>query len=393
LDLIVSACGLLTVSPNSLIAKAVNSPNPMDGLTAGYRITFALAFVGFGIATRVLLHVDTHPEAWLHFFGCGIVGMITGFIFILSTQYFTDYAYYPVRSIAEASTTGHGTNIITGVAVGLKSTVVPVVTVSIAVLVAYHLGASTGLGSGHNAGLFGTAVATMGMLSSACYILSMNNYGPIADNAGGIAEMSQQPEVVRETTDKLDAAGNVTKAITKGYSIGSASLACFLLFGAFMDEFSQYAGVPFKVVDIAIPEILVGGMLGTMMIFLFTGLAVAAVGTTAGEVVKEVRRQFAEKPEIMEFKAQPDYEACVSLVTRASLSQMQFPAILAVGLPILVGVTFKYVGYFTNRPLLGPQVLASYLMFATVSGILLALFLDNVGGAWDNAKVIDLSLL
>ncbi|CAN0144797.1 unnamed protein product, partial [Laminaria digitata] len=177
-------------------------------------------------------------------------------------QYYTDYVYAPVRSIAEASTTGHGTNIITGVAVGMKSTVIPCVTVSVAVISAFHLGKSSGVGEGRNAGLFGTAVATMGMLSSAVYVLSMNNFGPIADNAGGIAEMSQQPEFVRETTDRLDAAGNVTKAITKGYSIGSASLACFLLFGAFMDEFTEFSGKEFKTVDIAVPEVLIGGLLG-----------------------------------------------------------------------------------------------------------------------------------
>lgn len=161
---------------------------------------------------------------------------------------------------------------------------------SVSVLVAYHLGKNSGLPDGRDAGLFGTAVATMGMLSTACYILSMNNYGPIADNAGGIAEMSMQPEHVRDATDRLDAAGNVTKAVTKGYSIGSAAMACFLLFGAFMDEFSTFAGVPFTSVDIATPEVLVAGLIGSMIIFYFTGLSIAAVGKTAHKVVLEVRR-------------------------------------------------------------------------------------------------------
>ncbi|CAB1114805.1 unnamed protein product [Ectocarpus sp. CCAP 1310/34] len=184
--------------------------------TACFRgVSFALALTGFAIISRWLLYVEDSPSAWLHFFGCGIVGMVTAYVFILSTQYYTDYVYAPVRSIAEASTTGHGTNIITGVAVGMKSTVIPCITVSVAVIAAYHLGRTSGVGEGHSAGIFGTAVATMGMLSSAVYVLSMNNFGPIADNAGGIAEMSQQPEFVRETTDRLDAAGNVTKAITK----------------------------------------------------------------------------------------------------------------------------------------------------------------------------------
>jgi len=264
--------------------------------------------------------------------------------------------------------------------------VLPVLTVSVAVIAAYMLGKSTGLGDGRNAGLFGTAVATMGMLSTAGYVLSMNNYGPIADNAGGIAEMSQQPESVRDTTDRLDAAGNVTKAMTKGYSIGSAALACFLLFGAFMDEFSQYSGKDFHTVDIAKPEVLIGGLIGVMMIFYFAGLSIAAVGSTAEKVVEEVRRQLREHPGIMDFKEKPDYHRCVSIVTDAALVQMRWPGFLAVFMPVSTGLLFRYIGDSTGRPLLGAEVLAGYLMFATVSGILMALFLDNVGGAWDNAK-------
>eukprot|EP00602_Paraphysomonas_sp_CaronLab_P000026 CAMPEP_0185026064 /NCGR_PEP_ID=MMETSP1103-20130426/9770_1 /TAXON_ID=36769 /ORGANISM="Paraphysomonas bandaiensis, Strain Caron Lab Isolate" /LENGTH=785 /DNA_ID=CAMNT_0027559509 /DNA_START=91 /DNA_END=2448 /DNA_ORIENTATION=+ len=380
MDILVSSVGIMALRSGS------SSENPMAALNRSYRITAFLAIIGFLCCVRVLLYVDDHPNAWLHFAACGGVGIINGYIFIQSTQYYTDYEYKPVRDIAASSVTGHGTNIITGVAVGMKSTVIPVVTVSIAVLTCYHLGASSGVGSPRSAGLFGTAVATMGMLSSAVYVLSMNNFGPIADNAGGIAEMSQQPEEIRTCTDKLDAAGNVTKAITKGYSIGSAALACFLLFGAFMDEFSQYAGVPFRHVDIAVPEILIGGLMGTMMVFYFTGLAVAAVASAAQEVVLEVRRQLAENPDIMTFKSKPDYRSCVALVTQAALKEMQFPGVLAVGMPVVVGLVFRFVGYFTNRNLLGAEVLAGYLMFATTTGILMALFLDNVGGAWDNAK-------
>merc|ERR1711871_1725909 len=294
--------------------------------------------------------------------------------------------YSPVRSIAKASCSGHGVNIIVGVSVGMKSTVIPTIAISITVVASYLLGVSSGVGSGRNAGLFGTAVATMGMLSTAGYILSMNNYGPIADNAGGIAEMSQQAESVRDTTDRLDAAGNVTKAMTKGYSIGSAALACFLLFDAFMDEFSEYAGIPFRSVDVANPEVLIGGLIGVMMIFLFAGLAIAAVGKTAEMVVVEVRRQLSEHPEIMDFKVLPDYQRCVAIVTEAALGEMRVPGVLAVIMPVTTGLIFRYIGDATGRPLLGAEVLASYLMFATVTGILMALFLDNVGGARDNAK-------
>ena len=382
MDIIVSSVGIAFVG----VTRDSADSNPMRQLQKGYMIAIALSILGFYMITSWLLEDPSNPGSANKFFLCGIVGMVCAYVIVLSTQYYTDYEYSPVKSIAEASTTGHGTNIIVGISVGMKATLIPTLTVAVAVLTAYHLGASTGIGDGRNAGLFGTAVATMGMLSSAVYVLSMNNYGPIADNAGGIAEMSMQPEHVRDVCDRLDAAGNVTKAITKGYSIGSASMACFLLFGAFMDEFSEFSGLPFKVVDIAIPEVLIGGLIGSMIIFYFTGLAISAVGRTAHEVVLEVRRQFAENPDIMIFKAKPDYERCVALVTNAALKEMMFPGAVCVVTPVLVGLVFRFVGEATKRPLLGAEVLASYLMFGTVTGVLMALFLDTTGGAWDNAK-------
>ena len=385
-DIAVSSLGVLSLGDGRGVTTLHTEMDPMKILKKGYVLSISLAAVGFVVLSRWLLFVPEAPWAWVHFLGCGAVGMLTSYVFILSTQYNTDYQYPPVQSIAAASLTGHGTNIIQGVAVGMTSTAVPVLMVSVAVITAYWLGRTSGLGAGHNAGLLGTAVSTMGMLSSAGYVLAMNNYGPIADNAGGIAEMSQQPEAVRDATDRLDACGNVTKAITKGYSIGSAAMACFLLFGALMDEFTAFAGVPMHSVDIATPEVLVGGLLGVMMVFYFTGLAVSAVGRTAGEVVREVRRQFKEKPGIMEFKAKPDYHACVAIVTRAALREMRFPGLLTVCMPVAVGILFRFVGEATGRPLLGAECLLSFLMFGTVSGILMALFLDNVGGAWDNAK-------
>jgi len=381
MDIIVSSIGIAFVG-----GQNTADSNPMVQLQKGYRVALGLSVVGFYIITWWLLDDPTNPGSSFKFFLCGITGMVCAYIIVLSTQYYTDYDYRPVQSISEASTTGHGTNIIVGISVGMKATFIPTITVAVAVLAAYHLGSSTGIGDGRNAGLFGTAVATMGMLSNAVYILSMNNYGPIADNAGGIAEMSMQPEHVRDVTDRLDAAGNVTKAVTKGYSIGSASMACFLLFGAFMDEFSEFSGLPFKTVDIATPEVLIGGLIGSMIIFFFTGLAISAVGRTAHEVVIEVRRQFEENPDIMTYKAKPDYERCVGLVTQAALREMRFPGLLCVVTPIVVGLVFRFVGEASNKPLLGAEVLAAYLMFGTVTGILMALFLDTTGGAWDNAK-------
>lgn len=387
LDIVASSLGALTVTK----AKCERHHDPMSVLLKGYSVTLVLALIGFTAACKLMLAGDetASPNCWLHFEGCGLLGFVTAFACAQSSRYYTDYAYSPVRKIAAAATTGHGTNIIVGLAVGFESTCFPTIAVAFSVVSSYHLGRTSGLGgveAARSAGLFGTAVATMGMLATAVYILSMNNFGPIADNAGGIVEMSEQPESVREATDALDAAGNVTKAITKGYSIGSASLACFLLFAAFMDEFEQFAGQPLASVDVATPEVLVGGLLGVMMVFVFAGMAIAAVGRTASEVVTEVRRQFEERPKILAGSERPDYAQCVAIVTQAALNEMTLPGLMCVATPVSVGLVFRFVGYLTDRPLLGAEVLAGYLVFATVSGIMLALTMDNVGGAWDNAK-------
>jgi len=257
-----------------------------------------------------------------------------------------------------------------------------VICIGVSILLAYHIGDAAMPGGG----LFGTSVATMGMLSSAVYVLAMDTFGPIADNAGGIVEMSDQPEIVRDITDRLDAVGNVTKAATKGYSIGSAGLACFLLFSAFMDVVQEQSGLPFKVVDFAIPEVFVGGLFGGMLVFVFSGMAMQAVGTCAQDVVTEVRRQFAEKPGIMDGTQKPDYNRCVAIVTKAALNEMRKPGALALFFPIAVGFVFRVIGSLQGKPLLGPMVVAGLLMSATTTGILLSLFLNNAGGAWDNAK-------
>jgi len=393
IDLLASSLGILYVSRDRVVAleRSEGEYAPMAVLQRGYTVTLGVAFAGFALACRWLLDVEGAPDAWKHFLGCGCCGFLTAFVCMRSSRYYTDYAFEPVRRIAEAATTGHGTTIIVGLAVGLESVVVPVLTVGVAVVTSYHLGRTAGVGGGAEAaskaaGLFGTAVATMGMLASAVYILSMNNFGPIADNAGGIAEMSRQPARVRDATDALDAAGNVTKAVTKGYSIGSAALACFLLFGAFMDEFSLFSGTNFESVDVAKPEVLVGGLFGTMAVFAFAGMAIGAVGRTAGDVVVCCREAFAADPGIIAGTSLPDYKRVVAIVTRAALREMVLPGCLCVAAPVAVGVAGRVVGELTGRPLLGAEVLAGYLVFGTVSGILMALFLDNVGGAWDNAK-------
>ncbi|QCE02199.1 inorganic pyrophosphatase [Vigna unguiculata] len=388
-DLVVSSVGIFSIRGTRETGVMAPMEDPMTILQKGYSYTIVLAVLAFGLSTRWLLYTDQAPSAWFNFALCGLIGIITAYIFVWIAKYYTDYKHEPVRILALSSSTGHGTNIIAGVSLGLESTALPVLVISVSIISAFWLGRTSGLvdeSGTPTGGLFGTAVATMGMLSTAAYILTMDMFGPIADNAGGIVEMSQQPESVREITDVLDAVGNTTKATTKGFAIGSAALASFLLFSAYMDEVSAFAHEPFKQVDIAIPEVFVGGLLGSMLIFVFSAWACSAVGRTAQEVVNEVRRQFIERPGIMDYKEKPDYGRCVAIVASASLREMIKPGALAIISPIVVGFVFRILGYYTGQPLLGAKVVAALLMFATVSGILMALFLNTAGGAWDNAK-------
>jgi K(+)-stimulated pyrophosphate-energized sodium pump len=378
--LVARALGLIASIVGVMVVKTEEKGDPMAALNRGYYVTTFLAIVGFFIATRWLLTVDAavHPEAesaWFYFFLCGVIGIAMAQAFVYITQYYTEYKYRPVKSIAEASQTGPATNIITGMAVGLECTAIPVVVISIAVVASFYLGNASGV---PYAGLFGTAVATMGMLGTAAYILAMDTFGPITDNAGGIVEMSQQPEEVRRKTDRLDAVGNTTKALTKGYAIGSAALAAFLLFSAYLDEVAHY-GTKLESVNIAKPEVFVGGLLGAMLVFLFSGLAIRAVGKAAYYVINEVRRQFKENPGILKGTSKPDYGKCVDIVTVGALKEMVVPGLLAVGMPVAVGVTFRFLG-------VGAEAVAAFLMVGTIAGILMALFLNNSGGAWDNAK-------
>ncbi|GMH36337.1 hypothetical protein BSKO_04205 [Bryopsis sp. KO-2023] len=385
MDLIVSAAGIMSIGGRS----TRSNEDPYSVMTGGYNVAIVLSIISFIGSCRFMLYTPVAPNAWLYFAGCGMVGVATAYVFVWIAQYYTDYKFRPVRMVAEASTTGHATNIIAGVGLGMEATALPVIAMSTALISSYWLGNSSGLMDAEgkpSGGLFGTAVATMGMLSTAAYVLSMDIFGPIADNAGGIIEMSQQPESVREITDLLDAVGNTTKATTKGYAIGSAGLASFLLFSAYLDEVSSFTGKPFKQVDIAIPEVFIGGLLGSMLVYLFSAWACVAVGRSAQEVVNEVRRQFAERPGIMTFNEKPDYARCVSIVAESALREMVRPGLLAVFAPCIVGVIFRIFGAYTGQELLGAKAVAGMLMFATVAGILMALFLNTAGGAWDNAK-------
>mmetsp|Transcript_1576 Transcript_1576/g.2238 ORF Transcript_1576/g.2238 Transcript_1576/m.2238 type:complete len:809 (-) Transcript_1576:342-2768(-) len=380
-DLVVSGIGIMAVESRG------RSEAPLTTMLRGYMISMFLAIIGFVATTRVMLYTAVAPSAWWHFSGCGIVGIVTSYLLVLITKYYTDYDYKPVQSIARASKSGHGTNIIAGVGVGMESTGLPITVISIALVISYYLGKTSGL-PGAAAGVFGTAVATMGMLCTAVFVLSMNNFGPIADNGGGIVEMSGQGEEIREITDMLDAVGNVTKAASKGYAVGGSALACFVLFQAFLDEISILIGKPFQNIDISNVEVVIGGMLGVMTIFLFTGWSMQAVGSTAEKVVQEVRRQFQSMPGIMATPQTqtPDYTTCVAIVTKGALGAMVKPALLALSMPVIVGFTFRIIGSYTGQPLLGLETVAGFMMFGSITGLMMAIFLDNSGGAWDNAK-------
>ncbi|MGI8788247.1 MAG: sodium-translocating pyrophosphatase [Pyrinomonadaceae bacterium] len=386
--LVVSAlCIIASIIGVMVVRSSEDTDNPMKALNFGYYVTAIIAAAIFGGACYILLNSPKAPAAWWHFWICGMIGLATSVAFLFITQYYTESEYRPVKSIADASLTGPATNIINGIAVGLECVALPVIVIGIALISSFFIGEHSGL---KDAGLFGTAVATMGMLGTAGYVLAMDTFGPITDNAGGIVEMSNQPDSVRDKTDKLDSVGNTTKALTKGYAVGSAALAAFLLFSAYLDELRHY-GLTLTAINLANPLVFVGGLLGAMLVFLFASLAIRAVGKAAQIVIEDVRDQFRNDPGILAGTSKPNYGRTVDIVTRGALRQMILPGILAVGLPIAVGLIFKFLyqsmGGKTNPSAAsGAEVVAGFLMVATIVGILMALFLNNAGGAWDNAK-------
>jgi K(+)-stimulated pyrophosphate-energized sodium pump len=380
--LVARAFGIIASIVGILSVRAKDDEDPMQSLNRGYYVTSVLAVIGFFIASRWLLG----PEFNFHFFLCGLIGVATAFAFVLITQYYTEYRYRPVQEIAKAAQTGPATTIISGVAVGMESTGFPILVIAAAIVGAYFLGASSGLA---HAGLFGTAVATMGMLATAAYILAMDTFGPITDNAGGIIEMSHQPKEIRDRTDRLDSVGNTTKALTKGYAVGSAALAAFLLFSAYIDEVRVYMPSFDGVINLNKPEVFVGAMFGAVLVFIFSSLAIKAVGKAAYAIINNVREQFKNNPGIMAGTVKPDYGQCVDIATRAALREMVAPGLLPVVVPVAVGLVFKWIYNAAGQPdfaASGPEVVGGLLMVGTITGILLALFLNNGGGAWDNAK-------
>ncbi|MFP4655100.1 MAG: sodium-translocating pyrophosphatase [Methanohalobium sp.] len=358
--LVLGAVAIFASIISIFFVKVGDDGKIMKALYKGVALSAVLSLVAFYFVTDFLM-------GNILFFYAALVGIAIMVLMVILTEYYTSTSFRPVKTIARSSETGAGTNVISGLAIGLESTALPVVIIVIGILAAYFV---VGGAAAPAIGLYGIAIAASAMLSTTGMIVTMDSFGPVTDNAGGIAEMADLPEDVRNVTDALDAVGNTTKAVTKGYAIGSAALGALALFADYRHKVNLDVGS----LSLDNPVVLVGLLIGGLLPFIFSAVTMRAVGKAAFEVVNEVRRQFREIPGILEGTAKPGYSECVDIATRAAIREMAIPGAMAIVVPLVVGLV------------LGPQALGGLLLGIIVSGLLLALTMDNGGGAWDNAK-------